>query len=244
MVGKIDYTGHVLRIVGQNELSTREILDEIRSTVRPNGSEKLYSEVRKALTTGVKNNMLEKRNGKYKLKVNNKKNLQKISSDNRSDSDTVNLLFTDCATRRGRRTGRSKGVGRRRQRSHSRTKARKSTRRSGRRQSLRQESGNRLHKPPKKLPKEITGQASPRTRKSSQIAYKPVNATTANKSKRQRKRRYNRIVQHSDKLQINETSNSTREVASTQERKQSEAEELPAIDVATASPQDVQPGSD
>lgn len=211
MVGKINYAAHVLKTIGRNEVSTREILDNIRSTVHSSGSDRLYSEVRKALTAGVKNNILEKRNGKYKLKLNNKENLQYLLSDDRSVSDTEEMPFTECSCHRQRRTGRSKATGRQRRRSGGRTKKGRSTKRSSRRQRRGRKCAN--------------GQrGSQRPTRELKVSTK-VTHVEATKEKRTKRQRNSHSSRQNEQQQNNENCNATKEGVSTQERKQTEEEQ-------------------
>lgn len=73
MVRKIDYMHHVLSSVCTymplNGASKREIIDDVRKKLKRRVGEDVNAEVRKALSAGLKSELLEKQNGKYKLKI-------------------------------------------------------------------------------------------------------------------------------------------------------------------------------
>ena len=74
MVRKINYMRHVLNVVCTymrwNGASRREITDAVEKKLRGRGGQEATAEIRKALSTGVKNEILSTQNGKYKLNFN------------------------------------------------------------------------------------------------------------------------------------------------------------------------------
>lgn len=72
MASKTVYMKHVLTAVcaymGENGASARNILQHVKSKLRRKGNS-VHAEVREAIREGVRNNILQKHRGKYKLKL-------------------------------------------------------------------------------------------------------------------------------------------------------------------------------
>lgn len=73
MVRKVDYMKHILKTVcrfnDDDGISPKEITERVRRIVKQADPEEVRSEVRKALLYGMKNNLLKREKGRYKLKL-------------------------------------------------------------------------------------------------------------------------------------------------------------------------------